>query len=256
MQDAVAPPGATRGGTVDDGTDRTEPTWGMPDAVVGWVVAMVMGQIGYSLVLAVAGISPGSEKADHLSFTLMALTYPPLWIGFFGIPILVARRKGRGVVRDFRLGVKPVDLIGIPIGIAAQVVMVPLVSWPFLKLSGKTFSDLAQNAKDLAERADGTTLGIVLLILIVGIGAPIAEEVFFRGLVLRSIEKRYGTTAGIVGSSVVFGLTHFQALQLPALIAAGAVFALLAVRFGRLGPAIFAHMAFNLVTVVSLVWFS
>jgi membrane protease YdiL (CAAX protease family) len=57
-------------------------------------------------------------------------------------------------------------------------------------------------------------------------------------------------TIGI--SSVVFGLSHGQLLQLPALILAGVLFGVLAHRAGRLGPAIAAHVAFNMVTVVSL----
>ena len=58
----------------------------------------------------------------------------------------------------------------------------------------------------------------------------------------------------VVATAVVFGATHFQPLQLLALAGAGAVFALLAVRFDRLGPAIIAHMAFNAVTVINLLW--
>ena len=96
--------------------------------------------------------------------------------------------------------------------------------------------------------------GVLLFILIVGVGAPIAEELFFRGLVLRSLEKRFGLTWAVVGSSVAFGATHFQFLQFPALTAAGLVFAWLVVRFDNLWAAVVGHMAFNLVTVVSLVW--
>ena len=87
-----------------------------------------------------------------------------------------------------------------------------------------------------------------------GIGAPIAEEIFFRGLVFRSFEKRFGRWWALGLSSIVFGVTHFQPLQLPALIVAGLVFGGLVVATDRLGPAIVAHMAFNLTTAVNLVW--
>ncbi len=49
-----------------------------------------------------------------------------------------------------------------------------------------------------------------------------------------------------------FGLVHFQLLQLPGLIVAGILFGILAHRAGRLGPAIAAHVTFNMVTVVAL----
>jgi len=87
----------------------------------------------------------------------------------------------------------------------------------------------------------------------VGVGAPIIEEIFYRGLLQRSLIKR-GLPAGLaIGiTSVVFGVSHFEALQLPGLVLAGAVFGVLAHRSGRLGPAIAAHVGFNLVTVVAL----
>jgi membrane protease YdiL (CAAX protease family) len=95
---------------------------------------------------------------------------------------------------------------------------------------------------------------VLLLFLMVAIGAPIAEELFFRGLVLRSFEKRLGIRWAVVASSLVFGITHLQLLQLPALTVAGLVFALLAVRTDRLGTAVVAHMAFNAATVATIVW--
>lgn len=232
-----------------------EPWWGIPDAVIGWLIAMVASGLGFAIVLALAG-KPTDTPADDLSITLIALSYPPLWLGFIGVPWAVARAKGQGLIKDFRLKISTIDLVGVPVGLLAQVAMVPLVSWPFLKLSGRSWDDLGAEAQKLADKAQGSSLGVVLLVLIVVIGAPIAEEIFFRGLVLRAIEKRFGLVAAIAGSSVAFGLTHFQALQFPALTVVGLIFALLAVRFERLGPAILAHMAFNAVTVANLVWFT
>ena len=85
--------------------------------------------------------------------------------------------------------------------------------------------------------------------------APVVEELFFRGLLLRSMVQRWGTRVGVVGSSVIFGATHFQAIQFPALALAGLLFAVLAVRAGRLGPAIAAHAGFNAATVIVLTLF-
>ena len=57
---------------------------------------------------------------------------------------------------------------------------------------------------------------MLLLVLIVGVGAPIVEEIFYRGLLFRSIENRFGTWPGIIGSGVIFGSSHLrQWLQFP-----------------------------------------
>jgi membrane protease YdiL (CAAX protease family) len=86
----------------------------------------------------------------------------------------------------------------------------------------------------------------------VAVVAPVVEELFFRGLVLRSLERRVGTAWAVVGSAVAFGLAHFELLQLPALVGVGVVCGVLAVRTGRLGPGIFVHAAFNAVAVATL----
>lgn len=56
----------------------------------------------------------------------------------------------------------------------------------------------------------------------------------------------------MIGSSTVFGISHFQLVQFPGLFAFGVVLAVLAVRTGRLGPSIAAHVAFNGVAVIGL----
>ena len=75
---------------------------------------------------------------------------------------------------------------------------------------------------------------------------------FFRGLLQRSLARRFGPVVAIAGSAVLFGLAHFELLQLPALILFGVVLAVLAHWTGRLGPGIVAHATFNAVTVLTL----
>jgi membrane protease YdiL (CAAX protease family) len=71
-------------------------------------------------------------------------------------------------------------------------------------------------------------------------------------LLQRSLIRRVGPGWGIALASVLFGAAHIQPLQFPALALAGALFGVLAYRYGRLGPAIAAHMVFNLTAVISL----
>ncbi len=230
------------------------PRWGLGDAAGGWLLAQSCALVAVLVLAAAFGYS-GDQLADgDVSLSFTALQFPPLWLGFVGVPVWAAATKGAGWIRDFRVRILPVDgLIGLPAGVAAQLILVPLVSLPILWLSGTDIDELSRPAQELGDRAT-TPGGVVLLFLMVVVGAPIAEELFFRGLVLRAFENRFGTRWAVVGSSVVFAATHFQALQFAALGVAGAVFALLVVATGRLGPAILAHMAFNAVTVAYIVW--
>jgi membrane protease YdiL (CAAX protease family) len=39
--------------------------------------------------------------------------------------------------------------------------------------------------------------------------APVAEELFFRGLLLQGLARSYGPRIGVAGSALVFGVFHF-----------------------------------------------
>lgn len=228
--------------------------WGMGDAVGGWLLAYLSASILGAILYAAAGYTSDEIRDGELPLTMIALGYPPLWLGFVGVPVWAAAIKGNGWVRDFRARW---ELRSLPsaaaLGVVAQLVVVPLVSFPMLWLTDTTTDELGRPARELSDKATGAG-GIVLFIVIVGICAPIAEELFFRGLVMRALEKRFGLTWGVVGSSVLFGATHFQFLQFPALTCAGLVFAWLVVRSDSLWSGVVGHMTFNMVTVVSLVW--
>ena len=235
-------------------TTSSEPRWGLGDALAGWLVATLVGSIVALLIFRAFGYTDQQVADQAVPLGLMFLANVPKWVGFVGAPYLVARTKGYGLVHDFRLRFRPIDVpVGVAAGLGAQLILAPLLSWPVLELSGKSVAELERPARELADRAQGLG-GTTALILLAVICAPIAEELFFRGLVLRAFEKRFGVVWAVVATAVVFGATHFQPLQFLALAGAGAVFSVLAVRFDRLGPAIIAHMAFNAVTVINLLW--
>lgn len=229
----------------------SQPTWGLGDFFVGWALAYFAAAIFGVLVLAVAGYLDHPKDAP-LALTLIANI--PLWAGFILVPVWAAATKGNGWRRDFHASITWLDVpLGIAVGLFAQIIVVPVISWPILQLSGKTAEELAKPAQELADKAHGAG-GAIVFLLIVGLFAPLAEELFFRGLLFRSIEKRAGQWWALGISSVVFGATHFEPLQFAALSVAGAMFGYLVIRTGRLGPAVIAHMAFNTTTVVALLW--
>ncbi len=142
--------------------------------------------------------------------------------------------------------------VGGSVGVVLQVVVLPLLYWPILELTDQTSSDLESSARDIIDRAEGP-IGVILLVLIVGVGAPVVEEIFYRGLLLGALRKRgMGPAPAIVVTAVVFGVSHFEGLPLPGLVVFGLGAGVLAHRAGRLGPAIAAHVAFNLVSVAAL----
>jgi membrane protease YdiL (CAAX protease family) len=230
------------------------PRWGLGDVALGFAIGLSAAQILLALILSATDRTV--DQADELPLSLVAVAQTGLWVGLLGVPWVVTRLKGSGLVADVGLRVRAADIWkGGLVGTALQLVALPLLYWPILELLDKAPSDLEGPAKEMTDRADGA-IGVILLVLIVGIGAPIIEEVFYRGLFQRALLKRgLPPAAAIAINATVFGVSHGQLLQLPALILFGATAGVLAHRSGRLGPAILAHVAFNMVTVVSLVAF-
>lgn len=225
------------------------PPWGLVDVALAAAATLVTGAVLGGLVLS----GSGQSDADGASLVVVALLQATLWVGMLGAVLVVLRVRRASVVADLGLRFRPLDApLGLALGVACQLVLVPVVSWPWIKLLGQDAGDLEEPACRLAAKADDP-VGVVLLFLITVIGAPLVEELFFRGFTQRPAVARLGRPLGLGLTAVVFGLTHFQPLQLPALVAFGLVLGLLADRTGRQGPGIVTHMAFNATTVVSLV---
>jgi membrane protease YdiL (CAAX protease family) len=229
---------------------RPEVSWACGEAVIGWIAALVFSQITLSAVLVVTGIA----DTDDLSIGALTLANSGLWVGFVGCAWFVSRFKGSGLgfVRDLGLRIRAIDVpVGLAWGAATQLAIIPLLYVPVFLLTDTTVEDLSGPANDLGDRATGV-VGGVLLVVFVAVLAPLAEEIFWRGVALRAIERRFGRWPAIVGSGMLFSASHFQPVGFLGLSAIGIVLGYLTIRYERLGPAIAAHMAFNAVTVIDL----
>lgn len=224
--------------------------WGLGDALVGWVLIYLASALWGVAVLVATGHA--GDDFEDLPLGVVALAQLGLTLGFFLVPWAVTRAKGNGIVADLGLRVRWPDLWkGGLLGIVGQLALVPLY-WPLFQLLDRSADELSGPARELTDRVDGPT-DVILLVLIVGVLAPIFEEIFFRGLLQRSLLKRgMGPVVSIGLTSVLFAAPHLQGLQMPGLTLAGALFGTLAYRADRLGPAIAAHVTFNMVTVIGL----
>jgi len=228
--------------------DEPAPRWGLGDVALGVLAGFVLsGMLGTIGVLVTGEAEP--------SLLVLALSNVGLWAGLVGVALLASRRKGRGTLAaDFGLQLRPRDLgPGVAAGVATQVVLLPLLALVLRPLLGRP--EVSAPARELIELADGPAF--LLLVLLVVAGAPLVEELFYRGLLLRSLQRRVAAVPAVTGSALVFGLSHQSDLPVRGLLlvwislaAFGAVLAALAVRSGRLGPSIVAHATFNAFTVV------
>jgi membrane protease YdiL (CAAX protease family) len=172
-----------------------------------------------------------------------------LWIGYLVGPILVNRLTASGPLVDFDLRAGPVQVVGAAlVGVGSQLLLLPALYWV---LSRFVDGDPGATAQAIVERVDGG-VDVLLLVLAVVVMAPLAEEFFYRGMLLSAIGRRFGVGAGVVASSAVFAVAHQEPILFPGLFLFAAVLAWLTISTGRIGVAIVGHMAFNATTVIQL----
>ena len=96
----------------------------------------------------------------------------------------------------------------------------------------------------------GGSMDALSMFLYVGLGAPISEELLFRGLVLRSMEP-HGKKFAIFASALMFGLYHGNVIQIPFAFVVGLVLGYVTVEY-NIGWAIVLHMFNNLILTDTL----
>ena len=141
-------------------------------------------------------------------------------------------------------GAKPMAC-GIPVGVLSQLVLLRLAYWPLGQWWPSTFGStkVEKSARELSDTAHGGWL--ILLIVVVVVGAPVIEELMYRGLLQGAFTRRLNEIVGMVLVAGWFAIIHFQPVEYPGLFLFGLVLGICALRTRRLGMGIMAHLAFN-----------
>ena len=169
----------------------------------------------------------------------------------------VRRGTGAGFFADYGLAYRPGDwwrgLIGSFVARAGAVVLaIVALLW--------STDFVGTNVEPYEDEVD-LTLGLVLLFgLVAVVLAPIVEELFFRGLLMRSLEAVAPAWLAVTVQAVLFGLAHVtvdlgagNVAVVASITAAGATFGIIARQFNRLAPAMFAHAWFNVLPFLGVV---
>lgn len=231
------------------GRDRID----LPVAVVVWFVAWFAGQLAFLFVAQVTG-QAGPDGVT--SIPVLALAITATWAAYAAGLWWASQRAGSGnPVADYAVAFRPADAVAVPVGILAQLVVVPVVYLPLRAVWPSTFTDdrLEETARDLVDRATGASA--ILLVGVVVVGAPLIEELVYRGLLQGSLAARINDALALVVASIWFALIHFRPVEYPGLFVAGLIFGGCFLVTGRLGTAIVAHASFNLTGLLA-VWAS
>lgn len=215
-------------------------------AATFFVGAWVGGQIVAAIVLSALH---GTDTSTDPTFTVTAVALMGAWSVHLAAMWLASQRAGSGdVVTDYGIRFRPVDGFGLAIGALCSLVLIRVVYLPLEAVWPDTFNEerLTENAENLVARAEGSTW---LVVLVVVVGAPLVEELLYRGLLQRSLAARYRDGLVVVVVAAVFALVHFRPVEIPGLFAIGLVFGVAALRTDRLGMPIAIHVGFNAVGI-------
>jgi len=144
-----------------------------------------------------------------------------------------------------------------------QVVFAPVVVlmvWAFMVfLDGTGYNEWIssfvegdgeqETVKLLGESGDPLVLGLVAVVACVG--APLAEEVVFRGYIYAVVKRFTNIPFAVIFSGLLFGAVHGNLLALLPLTILGIVLALAYEYTGSLWAPIAIHFCFNAATVVA-----
>ena len=227
--------------------------WGLPEALIGFGAGLVISLLTAGIAESATGYHPNSSAP--LPVAVIVANVAGLWVGLLGAAVYASRRHGSANLgEDFGWRVRTWWELpaGAAVGLACQYVLIPLLYLPFESFDRSLSHQLSQPAhRDTG--AAHTVPALLLVLVFLAVGAPLVEELFFRGLLLRALLGRMPVPFAVVVSSVLFGLAHFEAVQLGGLVAFGIVLAVMASRTSGLGMSIGAHMAFNAAAVLSVV---
>lgn len=252
-------------GTWGPDAPKTRRPVGMGDVIVGLILMVTLPIIPQAIYLFGAIAKAVDESGAAAGTTQQVLddmlTNGPLlasslilgWVGLMLPTWWAATRKGDG---DWRTLLKwrfkaRVD-IPIAVGFTAFFVLAQMGVSSVVQAMGIDPEGLSNTGIV----TDQTGIWLVVMAVGASIGAPIVEELFFRGMFLSVAVRNWGKIAGVLVTSAVFGLMHSQATTagtlfvVPQTALLGAVLAILVLRTQRLGTSIACHILFNTTGVV------
>lgn len=220
-------------------------TWGLWDPVIGLLLWLLLGVIGGFVSLATE--DSGSTIAGF--GMIVAVTLP--WLALVGWPVLMTWTRGNGLFIDLGIRWRWSDLgWGALFGLGAVVVAVVLAL-----ATQALFGEFSSSAGDLAEDLAENKIVFALFLLTIMIGAPIAEEVFFRGLLFGALAKKgLPQIWALVISSAVFALIHLEPVRIILLFGIGLVLGLARWLTRSTTTAIVAHVVNNSVSSIGLIF--
>jgi membrane protease YdiL (CAAX protease family) len=226
---------------IKQGAENLRRRWGLWDAVVCLVGAQILGLVVGLVLIAISA---------PIGVLIIVGSAAP-WLLLAGWPLYATSRWGNGPRIDLDLRLSWSDVRwGVLAGLVGLFLAAIIAAITTL-IVGDFTSLAAEAAEELVDSASFASLFVFALMLMVG--APIAEELAFRGLLFGALQRRgVGAAWTIIITAVVFAAFHFEPTRFFVLLAPGLVFGFVRWKTGSLGAAMVAHGVNNAPAAVFL----
>ena len=217
---------------------RTTAGQGAGEAVgIGRLVAWLV-LVGVMAAFAYVGRATGGDPPDDVLYQYDTAVGSAILYGLiFCIVLLMCRGASARALLALQRPSSWKRALLISLAIFGVMLVLGAVLEPFL--------DAGEEQGLTPEEWDSGRVGAFAANAVVVAGvAPIVEELTYRGLGF-SLLARFGQTAAIVVTAVIFGLGHGLIVALPILIAFGLGLGYLRSRTGSIYPPIGLHAVFN-----------
>ncbi len=154
----------------------------------------------------------------------------------------------RSYIQGEKIG-KPIKLVGVGLGTVGFGLLLTNI---IMKAFAGT--ELLQSALDLMENAfkvNGPIDGLILILAVV-VGAPVVEELLFRGVLYEEIRKETSLKITMFLTALIFGLYHFNILQTPNTFFMGLVLAYVYHKERSIKASIIVHAVNNSMVMVPI----
>ena len=132
-----------------------------------------------------------------------------LWVGFVGAVVYVSRANGTGsLTADYGLSWPHPKDVGL--GLAGAVVgrFLPLIVLITIVVAGRGFGTPSGASPEILGTTPSGTAAWVVVVSLAVVGAPIIEELFFRGLLQGEFTRRVGPVPALFITALIFSFSH------------------------------------------------
>jgi membrane protease YdiL (CAAX protease family) len=151
---------------------------------------------------------------------------------------LMPLRRKRGLTRQ------DLGLRAAPATRSVGLVIVAFVVYVLIAVLWVAVVHRREGVNALADVRHQSTINVVFAVFAFAVSAPVVEEIFFRGLLYRSLRNRFSVLPAALIAGVLFGFVHITSYPLdtlPVKAAFGVIACLFYERTGSLLPGIALH---------------